>query len=59
MPGNADDPFMRYLLGLTYEKLGRAAKARETFLEAYDEARGHNPPAAFVRPTVRKHHGRP
>jgi tetratricopeptide (TPR) repeat protein len=54
IPGNSTDPFMNYLLGLTYEKLGQAEKAREIFLKAYDLARGHNPPAAFTRPTLRK-----
>jgi tetratricopeptide (TPR) repeat protein len=54
IPDNATDPFMNYLLGLTYEKLGRAGQARDTFMKAYDLARGHNPPAAFVRPTLRK-----
>jgi tetratricopeptide (TPR) repeat protein len=52
--GNTSDPFMTYLLGLTYEKLGQADKARETFTKAYGLATSHNPPAAFVRPTVRK-----
>lgn len=54
MPGNSNDPFMHYLLGLTLEKLGRADQARDVFMKAYDQARGHNPPAAFVRPTLRK-----
>jgi len=54
MPGNANDPFINYLLGLTYERLGQAQKAHEIFVKAYDRARGHNPPAAFVRPTLRK-----
>lgn len=54
LPGNATDPFMNYLLGLTYEKLGQADRARELFTKAYDQARGHNPPAAFTRPTLRK-----
>jgi Tfp pilus assembly protein PilF len=54
MPGNSNDPFMHYLLGLAYEKLGRADQARDVFIKAYNHARGHNPPAAFVRPTLRK-----
>jgi tetratricopeptide (TPR) repeat protein len=54
MPGNSNDPFMHYLLGLTFEKLGRTDQARDIFMKAYDLSRGHNPPAAFVRPTLRK-----
>ena len=52
--GNQNDPFQHYLLGLTYEKQGQAAKAREYFQLAYDKATAHNPPAAFTRPAARK-----
>ena len=54
MRGNQNDPFQHYLLGLTYEKQGQAAKARELFQKAYDLATSHNPPAAFTRPAARK-----
>jgi hypothetical protein len=45
---------MTTLLGMTYEKLGQADKAKETYTKAYGLATAHNPPAAFVRPFVRK-----
>ena len=54
MLGNTSDPFMHALLGMTYEKLGQADKARELFTRAYGLATAHNPPAAFVRPFTRK-----
>jgi len=54
MRGNDRDPFMLSLLGMTYEKLGRAEEARATYQKAYDAATAHNPPAAFVRPFARK-----
>jgi Flp pilus assembly protein TadD len=54
MKGNERDPFMNCLLALTYEKLGRKAEADSLYRKAYDMATGHNPPAAFVRPFVRK-----
>jgi tetratricopeptide (TPR) repeat protein len=52
-PGNQGDPFMHALLGMTYEKLGQAAKARELYERAYGLATAHNPPAAFTRPFAR------
>ena len=53
--GNERDPFFHALLGMTYEKQGQAAKAREFYQKAYDlAANGHNPPAAFTRPFARK-----
>ena len=52
--GNTSDPFMHYLLAMTYEKQGNAARARELYQRAYDLATGHNPPAAFTRPNARK-----
>ncbi|MGH7668292.1 MAG: hypothetical protein ACRENQ_02265 [Gemmatimonadaceae bacterium] len=54
MRGNQNDPFMTYLLALTYEKLGDREKADGLYRKAYELARAHNPPAAFVRPLVRK-----
>jgi tetratricopeptide (TPR) repeat protein len=52
-PGNGNDPFMHALLGMTYEKLGRADEARAAYEAAYERATGHNPPAAFTRPFAR------
>lgn len=54
MRGNQNDPFMNCLLAMTYEKMGDREKADELYRKAYDLARAHNPPAAFVRPFVRK-----
>lgn len=55
MRGSERDPFFHALLGMTYEKHGQAAKAREFYQKAYDlAANGHNPPAAFTRPFARK-----
>jgi tetratricopeptide (TPR) repeat protein len=54
MRGNDRDPFMRCLLAMTTERLGREAEAKAMYQQAYDLAMGHNPPAAFVRPFVRK-----
>lgn len=58
--GNERDPFMHALLGMTYEKKGDAAKAKEFYQKAYDlSANAHNPPAAFTRPFARKKIGTP
>ncbi len=54
MRGNQNDPFMNCLLAMTYEKMGDRQKADELYRKAYDLARAHNPPAAFVRLFVRK-----
>ncbi len=54
MQGNQRDPFMHALLGMTFERLGQADKAREYYQKAYDLATAHNPPAAFARPFARK-----
>ena len=54
MKGNERDPFMHCLLAMTYEKMGRQSEANAMYGTAYDMATGHNPPAAFVRPFVRK-----
>jgi tetratricopeptide (TPR) repeat protein len=54
LKGNDRDPFMHCLLAMTYEKQGKAAEAKEMYRKAYDLATAHNPPAAFVRPFVRK-----
>ena len=67
--GNQRDAFMHLLLAMTYERLGRQDAANETYRKAYDlatgkherllAATGHNPPAAVVRPFVRKKLGLP
>jgi tetratricopeptide (TPR) repeat protein len=51
---NQRDPFMHCLLAMTLEREGRQAEANAMYREAYALATGHNPPAAFVRPFVRK-----
>lgn len=48
--GNATDPFMQALLGMTHEKLGHADQAKAFYQKAYDLSTAHNPPAAFTRP---------
>ncbi len=50
---NRNDPFITCMIGMTYEKLGDQAKAREAYEKAA-AARGHNPPAAFAVPFARK-----
>lgn len=54
MRGNENDPFMHYLLAMTYERMGRQSDANAMYRQAYDMATAHNPPSAFVRPFVRK-----
>jgi len=54
LQGNQNDPFMHCLLGMTYEKLGQADKAKAEYQRAYDNATAHNPPGAFVRPFTKK-----
>jgi tetratricopeptide (TPR) repeat protein len=52
--GNANDPFMHALLGMTHEQRGDVAKARAEYQRAYELAgNAHNPPAAFARPFAR------
>ncbi len=53
MQGNATDPFLQCLLGMTYEKLGEKDKAMECYRKA-GAATAHNPPAAFARPFAKK-----
>lgn len=55
--GNQNDPFMTCLLAMTDETLGNRARADELYKKAYDMANAHSPPAAFVKPSVRKHLG--
>ena len=59
MDGNDRDPFMHALLGITHEKMGHAAVAKEWYQKAHDLATGHNPPAVFTRPFARKKLGAP
>ncbi len=54
LKGNEHDPFMLCLLAMTYERMGQRARATAAYRMAYDLATGHNPPAAYVRPLVRK-----
>ena len=53
MQGNAADPFLQCLLGMTYEKLGEKEKALECYRKA-STTTAHNPPAAFAKPFTRK-----
>ena len=54
--GNTNDPFMICLLGMTYERMGQKDKAAEAYRRASAalSPNGHNPPAAFARPFLRK-----
>jgi tetratricopeptide (TPR) repeat protein len=54
MPGNANDPFLYALLGMTLEKKKDAVAAREMYQKTFDLSGGHNPPAAFSRPFARR-----
>src|SRR5215471_10503190 len=53
---NGNDPFMMCLLGMAYERLGDRDKATEWYKKAAASLspNGHNPPAAFARPYLRK-----
>ena len=57
--GNQRDPFMRYLLAETLEREGKQDAAKVAYVQAYDLATAHNPPAAFVRRFVREKLGLP
>ncbi len=52
--GNQNDPFMNTLLAMTYERMGMDDEANELYRKAFDLARAHNPPAAYVRRVVRE-----
>jgi Flp pilus assembly protein TadD len=52
--GNQRDPFVRCVLAMTYEKMGRADEAKASYQQAYDLATAHNPPAAFARRYARE-----
>jgi tetratricopeptide (TPR) repeat protein len=47
---NPRDPFILCLLGQAYEKLGRAAEAKDAYTRALAASTAHNPPAAYARP---------
>lgn len=49
---NQRDPFMNTLLAMTYERMGMQEQATELYRNAYEWARAHNPPAAYVRRVV-------
>jgi tetratricopeptide (TPR) repeat protein len=54
MRGNERDPFMHCLLAMALERQSRQDEAKAMYQQAYDLATGHNPPAAYVRPLVRR-----
>lgn len=54
MRGNERDPFMHCLLAMALERLNRQDEAKAMYQQSYDLATGHNPPAAYVRPLVRR-----
>ncbi len=58
MAGLPDDPFQVVLLGMTYEKKGDQANARELYQKAFDMATGSNPPSVHSRAFTRKKLGR-
>ena len=53
LEGNENDPFLRCLLAMTDEQLGRHDDAMAQYRHAFDLATAHNPPSAFVRRYVR------
>lgn len=53
-----NDPFQVVLLGMTYEKMGNAAKATELFERAFEMSTGSNPPNVYARAFTRKKLGR-
>jgi len=53
-----DDPFQVVLLGMTFEKKGNQAKARELYQKAFDMSTGSNPPNVHSRAFTRKKLGR-
>jgi hypothetical protein len=58
MAGLPNDPFQVVLMGMTYEKKGDQAKAREFYQKAFDMATGSNPPNVYSRTFTRKKLGR-
>ena len=58
MAGLSNDPFQVVLLGMTFEKKGDQAKARELYEKAFDMSTGSNPPNVFARAFTRKKLGK-
>ena len=58
MTGLPNDPFQVVLLGMTREKKGDQAKARELYQKAFDMATGSNPPNVHSRAFTRKKLGK-
>jgi tetratricopeptide (TPR) repeat protein len=50
---NQNDPFIQYMIGQTYEKMGDKEKAAEYYRKAL-AATSHNPPSAYAVPRARK-----
>ncbi len=53
LKGNEKDPFLRCLLAMADERLGKHDDAMAQYRRAFDLATAHNPPSAFVRRYVR------
>lgn len=54
MAGLPNDPFMVVLVGMTHEKKGDQAKARELYQKAFDMSTGSNPPNVYARSFTRQ-----
>lgn len=59
MPGSQNDPFFHWLLATTLEKKGQKDEAEQLYRKAWDLATANNPPAAFVKRTLRSKFGTP
>ena len=53
-----NDPFQVVLLGMTFERKGDQAKARELYEKAFEMATGSNPPNVYSRAFTRKKLGK-
>jgi tetratricopeptide (TPR) repeat protein len=53
-----NDPFQVVLLGMTYEKKGDAAKAKEFYEKAFEMSSGSNPPNVYARTFTRQKLGK-
>ena len=58
MAGLPNDPFQVVLLGMTFEKKGDQAKARELYEKAFEMSTGSNPPNVHSRAFTRRKLGR-
>ena len=58
MAGLPNDPFQVVLLGMTYEKKGDQARARELYEKAFEMSIGSNPPNVYSRAFTRKKLGK-